>query len=48
MRITILVLLLFGCGVSNSSIYPGTGLTPDLKKSGVQVLGEVTACQGGK
>ena len=40
-------LLLSGCGVSNSQVYPGTGTTPDLRESGIQILGEVTACQGG-
>ena len=38
---------LFGCGISNSQIYPGTALTPDLKENGVEILGQVEACQGG-
>lgn len=41
------LLLLSGCGVSNSSIYPGTALTHDLREDGMTILGEVTACQGG-
>jgi len=38
--------LLSGCSVSATSVYPGTGLTFDLREDGVQILGEVTACQG--
>jgi hypothetical protein len=38
--------LLSGCGISATSVYPGTGLTFDLREDGVQTLGEVTACQG--
>ncbi|WHZ16070.1 MAG: hypothetical protein OJF52_002918 [Nitrospira sp.] len=40
-------LLLSGCGVTKSSLYPGTAQTPDLNEQGIQILGEVTACQGG-
>lgn len=35
-----------GCGISAPYIYPGTGLTHDLKESGVAILGEVSTCQG--
>jgi hypothetical protein len=35
-----------GCGISATSIYPGTGSTFDLNEPGVKILGEVTACQG--
>lgn len=41
------LLLLTGCGVTKSSLYPGTAQTPTLQESGVTILGEVTACQGG-
>jgi hypothetical protein len=44
--IAALMVLLTGCGVNKSSLYPGTGATADLREEGVQVLGEVTACQG--
>lgn len=40
-------LFLTGCGVTKSSLYPGTGQTPSLQEAGVTILGEVTACQGG-
>lgn len=43
----LLALLLTGCGVTKSSLYPGTGQTPSLQEAGVTILGEVTACQGG-
>lgn len=45
--IIIAVVLLAGCGVTSTSVYPGTSLTFDLGEEGVQILGEVTACQGG-
>jgi hypothetical protein len=38
--------LLVGCGISATSIYSGTGLTYDLKESGVRILGAVNSCQG--
>jgi hypothetical protein len=38
--------LLSGCSVTKSSLYPGTAQTPNLQEQGVQLLGEVTACQG--
>ena len=38
--------LLVGCGISATSIYSGTGLTYDLKESGVRILGAVHSCQG--
>ena len=38
--------LLMGCGISATSIYPGTGLTYDLSERGVKILGEVETCQG--
>lgn len=38
---------LCGCSISARSVYSGTGQTFDLREEGVQVLGEVTACQGG-
>jgi hypothetical protein len=41
-----LAILLGGCGLSNSTIYPGTALTPDLQEEGMLVLGEVEACRG--
>lgn len=40
-------LLLAGCGVTKSALYPGTAQSPDLHENGVTILGEVTACQGG-
>lgn len=40
-------MLVSGCSVSSTSVYPGTGLTFDLREDGVQALGQVTACQGG-
>ncbi len=40
------LLFLTGCGVTKSSLYPGTGSTPSLQEAGVTILGEVTACQG--
>lgn len=39
-------ILVGGCGLSKSTIYPGTALTPDLHEEGVLVLGEVEACRG--
>jgi len=42
-----IALFLTGCGVTKSSLYPGTGSTPSLQEAGVTILGEVTACQGG-
>jgi len=44
--ILFVLLTICGCGVTKSSMYPGTAQTPDLKEQGVQRLGEVTACQG--
>ena len=35
-----------GCGLSKSTVYPGTALTPDLHEEGLLVLGEVEACRG--
>jgi hypothetical protein len=35
-----------GCGISATSIYPGTGSTFDLHETGVTILGEVNACEG--
>jgi hypothetical protein len=43
----IVFLALSGCSVTKSSLYPGTAQTPDLRETGVEMLGEVTACQGG-
>lgn len=40
------LLLLTGCSVTKSSLYPGTAQTPTLQEAGVTILGEVTACQG--
>jgi|CXWL01.1.fsa_nt_gi hypothetical protein len=37
---------LSGCGVTSKSVYPGTGTTFDLTESGVEVLGQVSCCQG--
>jgi hypothetical protein len=45
--IGLIATLLVGCGISATSIYPGTGLTFDLNESGVKILGEVNTCQGG-
>ncbi len=39
-------MLLGGCGLSKSTVYPGTVLTPDLHEEGLLVLGEVEACRG--
>lgn len=39
-------MLLGGCGLSKSTVYPGTALTPDLHEEGILVLGEVEACRG--
>lgn len=44
--LALILLVLSSCGINKSSLYPGTSQTPDLRESGVQVLGEVTACQG--
>lgn len=41
-----LALFLSGCGISKTTIYPGTAATPDLREGGVQILGEVEACRG--
>ena len=35
-----------GCGLSKSTVYPGTALTPDLHEEGILVLGEVQTCRG--
>ena len=43
----LLILCTSGCGVTSKSVYPGTGATFDLDESGIEVLGKVTACQGG-
>jgi hypothetical protein len=47
LRVGLITTLLVGCGISATSIYPGTGLTFDLNESGVKILGEVNTCQGG-
>jgi hypothetical protein len=39
-------MLLGGCGLSKSTVYPGTALTPDLHEEGILVLGEVQTCRG--
>lgn len=39
-------MLLGGCGLSNSTVYSGTALTPDLHEEGMLVLGEVEVCRG--
>lgn len=44
--LALLLLFLTGCGVTKSSLYPGTAQTPTLQEAGVTILGEVTACQG--
>ena len=33
------VMLVAGCGLSKSTIYPGTALTPDLHEEGIVELG---------
>ncbi len=38
--------MLVGCGVTSTSVYPGTGLTYDLSGDNVDMLGEITTCQG--
>jgi hypothetical protein len=38
--------MLTGCGISATSIYPGTGSTFDLHETGVTILGEVNTCEG--
>ena len=43
----LLTSLIMGCGISATSIYPGTALTFDLNEPGVKLLGEVQTCQGG-
>lgn len=35
-----------GCGLSKSTIYPGTASTSDLREDGILVLGEVQTCRG--
>jgi len=42
----VMAMLLGGCGLSKSTIYPGTASTPNLHEEGIQVLGEVEACRG--
>jgi hypothetical protein len=39
--------LIMGCGISATSIYPGTASTFDLNEPGVKLLGEVQTCEGG-
>ena len=43
---SVTAMLLGGCGLSKSTVYPGTALTPDLHEEGILVLGEVEACRG--
>lgn len=43
---SVTAMLLGGCGLSKSTVYPGTALTPDLHEEGMLVLGEVEACRG--
>ena len=40
------VMLVAGCGLSKSTVYPGTALTSDLHEAGILVLGEVQTCRG--
>jgi hypothetical protein len=40
------VMLVAGCGLSKSTIYPGTASTPDLHEEGMLLLGEVETCRG--
>ncbi|MDQ3232113.1 MAG: hypothetical protein M3Q07_09855 [Pseudobdellovibrionaceae bacterium] len=40
------LLLAAGCGVTKSVLYPGSSQTPNLQEKGVELLGDVTACQG--
>jgi hypothetical protein len=42
----VMAMLPGGCGISKSTIYPGTALTPDLQEEGILILGEVEACRG--
>ena len=39
-------MLVADCGLSKSTIYPGTASTPDLQEEGILVLGEVETCRG--
>lgn len=43
---SVVALLLGGCGVSKSNVYPGTASTPDLHEDGIVVLGLIEACRG--
>lgn len=41
--------VLTGCAASmNTVVYPGTGASHDLREAGVDILGPVEACQGGR
>lgn len=42
----VVALLLTGCGVNKRSLYPGTAQPADLRAPTIQILGDVTACQG--
>jgi len=39
--------ILAGCSPNTMSVYTGTGVTPDLSGDNVDILGQITACQGG-
>jgi hypothetical protein len=41
-----IVILVGGCGLSKSTVYPGTALTADLHEESMLILGEVEACRG--
>jgi hypothetical protein len=42
----VVAIMLAGCGLSKTKVYPGTALTPDLHEEGIVVLGQVDACRG--
>ena len=42
----LMLMLLGGCGLSKSAMYPGTASTPDLREKDVVILGPVEACRG--
>lgn len=42
----VIVMLSGGCGLSKSTIYPGTALTADLHEEDMLSLGQVETCRG--
>jgi hypothetical protein len=47
MALMFLATALTGCSSTNTSVYPGTGITNDLTADNVDILGRITTCQGG-